>query len=82
MGKKVKIIDVLKKISKGEIKEGTKILYENEKYLFARDDEDTFDLFLCTKEYESDKEIFNCTFFDFYHLSEINNYCEVIEPKE
>ena len=86
----MRIIDVLVLISEGKLKEGTKIIYKDEeseecKFIYTKEDEDidrTANLFLCMKEYESKKEICNETFFDFYHLSVLNDECEVIEPKE
>lgn len=61
----MKLIDILNMISKGELKEGTKVIYDNDIYTYDRDELRRMNgICLCEDTY----------------LSNLNDECELLEP--
>lgn len=70
---KLKLIDVLNMIAKGELKEGTKVRYEDVEYTYKKfdsQDNDSTDLI-------SDS---SCSIFEDYFLTSLQDEVELIEP--
>jgi len=83
----MKLIDVLVMISKGELKEGTKVIYkgeddEIEEYIYTRNnekEEESLDLYYCDEEGCLNNKGMPITLLGEYCLSILNDEIKLIE---
>ena len=77
---KLRLIDILNKIANGELKEGTKVKFEEKEYMYA-EVKGIFDLYCCYENCES-YEYMHDTIFDDFHIDILNEEVELIEPND